>query len=61
MAAAGYDVQETVFTLHDLKTKFPKVDVTTVIQCNGNRREQRTPLFFFGTRSRSRACTHVRC
>jgi sulfite oxidase len=35
----GYDVQETVFTLHDLKTKFQKVDVTTVIQCNGNRRE----------------------
>ena len=30
---------ETVFTLEDLKTKFPKVDVTTVIQCNGNRRE----------------------
>ena len=28
-----------VFTLEDLKTKFPKVDVTTVIQCNGNRRE----------------------
>ena len=30
---------DTVFTLEDLKTKFPKVDVTTVIQCNGNRRE----------------------
>merc|ERR1712037_1033547 len=32
-------MKETVFTLEDLKTKFPKVDVTTVIQCNGNRRE----------------------
>lgn len=31
--------KEATFTLEDLKTKFPKVDVTTVIQCNGNRRE----------------------
>lgn len=30
---------ETTFNLEDLKTKFEKVDVTTVIQCNGNRRE----------------------
>ena len=35
----GEGMTETVFTLEDLKTKFPKVDVTTVIQCNGNRRE----------------------
>ena len=35
----GEGMKETVFTLEDLKTKFPKVDVTTVIQCNGNRRE----------------------
>ena len=34
----GEGVTETVFTLQDLKTKFQKVDVTTVIQCNGNRR-----------------------
>ena len=30
---------ETVWTLEDLKTKFEKHSVTTVIQCNGNRRE----------------------
>ena len=35
----GEAATETTFTLEDLKTKFPKVDVTTVIQCNGNRRE----------------------
>eukprot|EP00928_Gymnodinium_smaydae_P009532 TRINITY_DN13577_c1_g1_i1.p1 TRINITY_DN13577_c1_g1~~TRINITY_DN13577_c1_g1_i1.p1 ORF type:complete len:660 (-),score=117.73 TRINITY_DN13577_c1_g1_i1:406-2385(-) len=35
----GSGVKETVFTLEDLKTKFTKHDVTTVIQCNGNRRE----------------------
>jgi hypothetical protein len=34
-----FQVKETVFTLEDLKTKFPHVDITTVIQCNGNRRE----------------------
>ena len=34
----GYGLEETVFTLEELK-KFPKVEVTTVIQCNGNRRE----------------------
>ena len=28
-----------MFTLEDLKTKFESVDITTVIQCNGNRRE----------------------
>ena len=32
-------MEEHVFTLNDLKTKFDVVDVTTVIQCNGNRRE----------------------
>jgi len=47
----GAGVNETVFTLEDLKTKFKKVDVTTVIQCNGNRREDfhyfdgKTPAF----------------
>merc|ERR1719486_725771 len=47
----GEGVQETTFTLEDLKTKFNKVDVTTVIQCNGNRREDyhyidgKTPAF----------------
>jgi len=47
----GEGLAETTFTLEDLKTKFPKVEVTTVIQCNGNRREDyhfhdgRTPAF----------------
>jgi len=35
----GIGVKETVFTLQELKTKFKQVSVTTVIQCNGNRRE----------------------
>ena len=35
----GEGMTEHVFTLNDLKTKFDIVDVTTVIQCNGNRRE----------------------
>ena len=35
----GTGLTETVFSLQDLQTKFTKVDVTTVIQCNGNRRE----------------------
>lgn len=35
----GEGLTETVFTLEDLKTKFEHVEVTTVIQCNGNRRE----------------------
>ena len=39
LTVTGEGMTETVFTLEDLKTKFPKVDVTTVIQCNGNRRE----------------------
>ena len=39
MTITGFQVNDTIFTLDDLKTKFPKVDVTTVIQCNGNRRE----------------------
>ena len=39
LTVCGEGLKETVFTLDDLKTKFPKVDVTTVIQCNGNRRE----------------------
>jgi len=39
LTVEGDGVNKTVFTLDDLKTKFPKHDVTTVIQCNGNRRE----------------------
>ena len=51
LTVEGVGVNETVFTLEDLKTKFQKVDVTTVIQCNGNRREDfhyvdgKTPAF----------------
>ena len=54
LTITGEGVEEATFSLEDLKTKwvstaallclmflcrFPKVDVTTVIQCNGNRRE----------------------
>jgi len=39
LTVVGEGVKETTFTLNDLKTKFKQVDVTTVIQCNGNRRE----------------------
>ena len=39
LTVTGEGMEDTVFSLEDLKTKFPKVDVTTVIQCNGNRRE----------------------
>ena len=39
LTITGEGMTETVLSLEDLKTKFPKVDVTTVIQCNGNRRE----------------------
>jgi len=39
LTVTGEGLEETTFSLEDLKTKFPKVDVTTVIQCNGNRRE----------------------
>ena len=39
MTITGEGLTETVFTLEDLKTKFESVDITTVIQCNGNRRE----------------------
>merc|ERR1712156_464591 len=51
LTICGEDLNETEFTLDDLKTKFEKVDVTTVIQCNGNRREDfhyvdgKTPAF----------------
>ena len=51
MTITGDGVKETIFTLDELKTKFSKVDVTTVIQCNGNRREDfhyfdgKTPAF----------------
>ena len=39
LTVTGEGLTETTITLEELKTKFPKVDVTTVIQCNGNRRE----------------------
>ena len=39
LTVTGEGVNETVFSLEDLKSKFEKIDVTTVIQCNGNRRE----------------------
>jgi len=39
LTVMGSGVNETHFSLEDLKTKFPKHEVTTVIQCNGNRRE----------------------
>jgi len=39
LTVSGEMCKETVFTYEDLKTKFPKHEVTTVIQCNGNRRE----------------------
>merc|ERR1740130_1116641 len=38
LTVCGMGVKETTFTLEQLKA-FPRVDVTTVIQCNGNRRE----------------------
>lgn len=38
LTVEGAGLKTTTFSLEDLK-KFPKVDVTTVIQCNGNRRE----------------------
>lgn len=39
LTVMGEGMTEHVFTLNDLKTKFDIVSVTTVIQCNGNRRE----------------------
>jgi sulfite oxidase len=39
LSLSGVGMNDTVLTLEDIKTKFPKVEVTTVIQCNGNRRE----------------------
>lgn len=38
LMVTGFGVEDTYFTLDELK-RFPRVDVTTVIQCNGNRRE----------------------
>jgi hypothetical protein len=35
----GVGVTPMLFSLDDLKTRFPRAEVTTVIQCNGNRRE----------------------
>ena len=51
LTITGEGITERVFTLEDLKTKFDIVSVTTVIQCNGNRREDfhyldgKTPAF----------------
>jgi hypothetical protein len=51
LTVLGEGLKETSFTLNDLKTKFEKVNITTVIQCNGNRREDfhyldgKTPAF----------------
>lgn len=41
LTVRGVGCTETVYTLKDLKDpkKFKQIDVTTVIQCNGNRRE----------------------
>lgn len=39
LTITGAGLKETTLTLEDLKTKFPVYSVTTVIQCNGNRRE----------------------
>lgn len=36
----GVDGRTSVLGLHDLKTKFPKVSVTSVVQCAGNRRSE---------------------
>ena len=47
----GVGLNDTTFTLNELKTSFPRVTVTSVIQCNGNRREDyhlldgKTPAF----------------
>jgi sulfite oxidase len=38
LTITGIGVKETVFTLNQIKS-FPRVDVTSIIQCNGNRRE----------------------
>mmetsp|Transcript_52938 Transcript_52938/g.63742 ORF Transcript_52938/g.63742 Transcript_52938/m.63742 type:complete len:688 (-) Transcript_52938:290-2353(-) len=35
----GRGIKKHVFTLDDLKTKFPKYEVVTTLQCAGNRRE----------------------
>eukprot|EP00339_Tiarina_fusa_P021654 CAMPEP_0116996322 /NCGR_PEP_ID=MMETSP0472-20121206/168_1 /TAXON_ID=693140 ORGANISM="Tiarina fusus, Strain LIS" /NCGR_SAMPLE_ID=MMETSP0472 /ASSEMBLY_ACC=CAM_ASM_000603 /LENGTH=650 /DNA_ID=CAMNT_0004694907 /DNA_START=127 /DNA_END=2076 /DNA_ORIENTATION=+ len=35
----GKGLKKHKFTLHDLKTKFPKYEVSTTLQCAGNRRE----------------------
>lgn len=39
LLVTGIGVKDTHFKLKDLKEKFNKVDIVTVIQCNGNRRE----------------------
>jgi len=39
LTVSGEGLVETTFTLEELKTRFEAVEVTTVIQCNGNRRE----------------------
>ena len=39
LTITGEGITERVFSLQDLKTQFDIVHITTVIQCNGNRRE----------------------
>jgi sulfite oxidase len=39
LVVKGKGVKKHKFTLEDLKTKFPKHEVTTTLQCAGNRRE----------------------
>ena len=51
LTICGAGMKETVFTLEELKRNFEKVEITSVIQCNGNRREDyhyldgKTPAF----------------
>ena len=39
LVVKGKGIKKHKFTLEDLKTKFPKHEVTTTLQCAGNRRE----------------------
>ena len=37
-----YDGEEKAYSLQDLKTKFPQVEITATLQCSGNRRRHMT-------------------
>lgn len=39
LTVQGAGLRKTEFSLAELKDKFPRVEITNVIQCNGNRRE----------------------